>query len=328
MKALIILAAFLLIPIIMKFQEGALTTEVIPTLAKEVEVLLANEGVTAPQVRMSYLDATISGHIQSWQAAEEVTGKVLALRGVRRVNNELTIRGSLRATRQGETVLVSGLVPEGWGLSLTEDDGRFDLSNLRERERTLLDSKDSLAWGSFLKSYFQGTGHRSCEFDGQELILTGEATPSLAKSLSAAAAKVVPPDSVQASFQLYPSPYHYPLRVVESPLDGEALRELQRYLLEHPVTFQEGTTAYTATGEELLNDLVGRMLASDSGLQFIVGSYPRVGGASDRLAPQRAQAVRSHLIAAGIPATSLEAATYEMTEDSSEFAGQVEVLLR
>lgn len=326
MKVLIIFATLLLVPIIMKFQEETLNSRVLPILTTQAEELLARGGVADSYVEINYMDATVGGRVESWATAERLTKQVLSLRGIRQVTNQFLVRGSMQATRKGGLVMVSGMIPEGWLNGLGNESGKFDFSELQERDTTLLTVGSPLEWAAFLEQYFEGPGDRSFQFDGQRLILAGEATPELAKTITKTASALVGADAVEPHFQLHPSRYHFSLREVESPLDGEALRALQRSLLESRISFQPGTTTLNQAGEKVLQDLVAQFLSGNSGLQFVIGAYPEPGG--DKLALARAEVVMDRLVDAGLPAVSLQATAYEMTEDSSGFAGQVEVLLR
>lgn len=326
MKILIIIVTLLLVPIVMKLQQKTFENRVLPVLTAQVAAVLSEEEVSAPEVEVAYLDATIGGGVDDWATAERVEERVLALAGIRKVTNRLLVRGNLKAAREKKSIIVVGLVPEGWPDDLKSGSDEIDLSKLQERATTTFALGDSLEWGRFIAQYFERPGSRAFHFNGETLFLTGEATPSLAKDLVQAAISQVGAEKVSAQFQLYPSQSHFTLREVESPLDGEALRSLQRSLLEGRISFLSGESELSETGEGVLAELANQILTSNSGLQFIIGAYPDSLGQD--LALKRAQEVKNRLVAAGLPETSLAVTVYEMTEESREFAGQVEILLR
>ena len=82
-KSFVVLAILLLIPSIGYFHRQIFLSELKPRLERQVEGILKEEGVVDPGVRLDYLDAFISGAVDSDSQRARVVARVDALSGVR-----------------------------------------------------------------------------------------------------------------------------------------------------------------------------------------------------------------------------------------------------
>ena len=83
MKGFVLLAILLLIPSVGYFQRQIFLERLQPGLEKQVEGLLREERVVDPGVRLDYLDAVISGAVDSEEQRTRVVARVDALPGSR-----------------------------------------------------------------------------------------------------------------------------------------------------------------------------------------------------------------------------------------------------
>ena len=102
MKSFVVLAILLLIPSIGYFHRQIFLSELKPRLESQVEGILKEEGVVDPGVRLDYLDAIISGAVDSDAQRARLVARVDALSGVRVVGraSELRAPGWLRVERE------------------------------------------------------------------------------------------------------------------------------------------------------------------------------------------------------------------------------------
>ena len=125
MKSFVVLAILLLIPSIGYFHRQIFLSELKPRLEREVEGILKEEGVVDPGVRLDYLDAFISGAVDSDSQRTRVVARVDALSGVRVVGraSELRAPGWLRVERERGRFRASGVVSEDLVVELAAPPG-------------------------------------------------------------------------------------------------------------------------------------------------------------------------------------------------------------
>jgi outer membrane protein OmpA-like peptidoglycan-associated protein len=329
MKLLIILATLLLVPIVMKFQHQSLRLREVPGQIARIEALLEKNGVTAPEVEIQYFDATLRGGVANLTMVERLEGEVVAMPGIRRVVNELQVRSAFSFFREDDQLFAEGVVPEGWRSELVAGQNAVDLANLKEQSSATLSLGDATVWGLFIDRFFDQAGARKMAFDGEELELSGEATPQLARDLTVAAVRLTGRERLEVAFETFPSRFHFPSREVASPLEGEALRALQRSLLEETIPFQDGSSNLNDTGSARLQGVAEELQALDASVLLVVGTHPESKSEDAmRLARQRAEVAKRNLVAAGLSPASLETMVYEMTKENREIRGQVEILVR
>lgn len=326
MKALIILATLLLVPIVMKFQQQEVSKSARTEAPQRVGAILLRNGVLEPTVAVNFLDVSIGGLVANEEKAEKVSREVDALRGLRLTDNRLKVQGWLQVGRnpQGQAY-AQGAVAPGWVRDGLNWQSKVDTTQLKEEKSIVMSGPHPAAWGVFADEFLAEKGQREFLFRSSKLTLSGEATPSLAERLAKSAGELVPGVELAADFDLHPSPWHYRSRVVESSASGEALRSLSRALADTKIEFAEGSSQLSSQGEKSLTTLAQLLVESQPGNKFILGSYPdELGG---ELGQQRAQAIRAALLQNAVPPEVLEVAVFEMTEDRGELGGQVELLV-
>ena len=83
MKGLVLLAIVLLIPSIGYFHKQHFQNSLQPGLELQVREILKAEGVVSPGVKLNYLDAVISGTVDSDEQRTRVEARIDALSGIR-----------------------------------------------------------------------------------------------------------------------------------------------------------------------------------------------------------------------------------------------------
>ncbi|MBK1833915.1 BON domain-containing protein [Roseibacillus ishigakijimensis] len=327
MRVLIVLAALLLVPLLLKFQTRAYREESLPRRVAEVEALLRAEGVGEPRVTVDYLDVTIAGFVQQEADARRIGQLVSALPGARLADNRLVVEGWLRFRREKEEISLRGIVPTGWREELLSALGDQTVGELAERAEVTLAGKDAAAWRAWLQAFFQPPGERAFALLGSRLSLEGEATPAMAEEILQQARSLGEEVRVSDVLLRFPSFYHFPSRTSESPLEGEALRGLSRQLVEWTLRLDASGEALTAESASLLPRLHGILQEQSEEVTFVIGAHPTEGESSAQ-ARARAAVVRSLLVSQGLAEERLKIVPFEMTEAGSELAGQVEVLVR
>lgn len=327
MKALIILAALLLVPIVMKFQQQEVRKSARTEAPQRVGEILLRNGVIEPTVAVNFLDVSIGGVVANEEKAKKVSQEVDALRGLRLTDNRLKVQGWLQVGRDSQgQVYARGAVAPGWVKDGLNWQSKVDTSKLSEEKSILMAGPHPAAWGVFADEFLAEKGQREFLFRSSKLTLSGEATPSLASRLAKSAGDLTPRLELEEDFDLQPSTWHYPSRITESSASGEALRSLSRTLADTALEFSEGSAQVSSQSAESLTKLAKLLVESQPGNRFILGSYPDEIGAE--LGRQRAQAVKVALQQNGVPPEVLEVAVFEMTEDRGKLRGQVELLVR
>ena len=122
MKSFVVLAILLLIPSIGYFQRQIFLNRLQPGLTKQVEEILEQEGVSEPGVRLDYLDAVITGAVDSEEQRTRVVARVDALPGLRVVGkaSELRAPGWLHIERKEGRFVASGVVSDNLVVQLDD----------------------------------------------------------------------------------------------------------------------------------------------------------------------------------------------------------------
>ena len=316
------LAVFLLIPIVMKFQVQSVLESSVPQTSQEVLALLQKEGVVEPWVSLDYFEATIGGFVTSQQEAEAVVAKIEGIRGVGSVVTELTVSGELKISRQGGRFFAEGLVPASWQELVLAEQADLDVSALKSKESIVFPGANPAGWGLLMDYLFQSSGERQLWLRGQGVVLSGEATPKLKEKINFYLARLGGELEAEFEWEVFPSRYHYPSRIIQSPVEGEPLRSIQRQLRED--VFQFEGQELSRERQSALADLAATMVAHKK-VRFVLGGYP----AEDftNLGKARALEIKRRLVSQGVSAERLQVVPFEMTEDRRGLAGQVELLV-
>lgn len=325
MKILIILAAALLVPIMMKFQAQTILSQSNPKTTKRVGDVLKASNVADPSASMYYLEATISGLVATEAESSAIVDKIQKIRGVSSVDNLLVIQGWLKLARTKNQITVEGVVPSGWRGELLKGQADATTSGLQWRDSVRLAGKSAVAWGLFIDQFFQSEGNRALKLLSSQLSLSGETTPSEFEVLRKNSASLGDSIVLNNKMLLRPSRYHFESRTLKSPIEGEPLRALSQKLADSNLFFEPKSSTLSSDSRSAVNQLSALIVQFDRNITFVIGGHPDSFG--EGLARQRAQKVRALLVENGVAARRLEIVPFDMTEDSGRFSGQVELLV-
>jgi len=332
-KGFVILAILLLIPSIGYFHRQIFLSELKPSLEKQVEEILKEEGVVDPDVRLDYLDAVISGAVDSDSQRVRVVARVDALSGVRVVDHgsELRAPGWLRVERERGRFKASGVVSEDLVVELapplkTRSGWDADL----ERQTFVVDPEGVETWREFLAYYFREQGDRSVELRKGGLMLGGDTTSGLRIDWLSKASEVVSRDMVSDEFVLRSSQYHFPGYQPESLQDGTVLEQLRRKLNDCVVTFRPGSDELQSGDRDKVIIAARAIITAGEGARYAVGGHPaRDGNATEnsRLARLRAETVGKILVDQGVLLRQVETLSFGVAPGGDR-DNQVEIMVK
>ncbi len=327
-KFLIVLSTLLMIPVIMKFQTETFLQSGQPKLRQAVSAVLEKHGVVTPEVELTYFDATIRGSVGSEETAQDIARDIAQIGPVRLVKNQLAITGWLEVQQRRGVVTVSGLVSPRWQKEALKGLVKVNTDQLRTKTEINLFGKSAASWGIFLDRFFQESAERTVDFRDNHLILTGSATPSDTAEIDQLITNLGLKDYSSNHLKLMPSRYHFPLRKVGSNIEGEPLRSLAQKLTNLTLEFEAKTVRLTKEGEDNLQKLTALFLETPKEVQFVIGVHPSKNEIEKgRVVEKRVQKIADKLIQKGIEQERLHLVPFEMTEDNSELAGHVEILI-
>lgn len=288
--------------------------------------LLNEEGVIAPEVDLQYLDASISGLVETDAKAQSIGRKVESIRGVRLVENGLIARGFLEVKRLNGQLTATGSLPLNWREEVFKEQSEIDTSGLKASNTTTIEGIRAVSLGLVIDSVFEKDGNRSLKIQGNLLSLNGESTPQEGARYEKLVKSLGQKVELDSSLTLYPSSYHFESREISSPIEGESQRSLSQQLTDKTVKFSAGTSSLTTESREKLQEIALLLQRAELGVEFVLGCHPDQAGAE--LARNRAKTAHQFLVESGMNSDRVEVVTFEMTEEESEFLGQVELLVR
>jgi len=327
------LAVVLLIPSIGYFHKQHFLNHLKPGLEAQVKDVLEAEGVVAPVVHLDYLDAVISGRVDSNEERARVIATVDALAGVRMTGKgkRLHTYGWLRIERRRGRFTATGVVSGGLAVRLPDplemmegwDDGL-------ERRKIVEDPGGIRDWGEFLLYYFGEPGDRSVKLQMGGLTMRGDATTGLRSDWLSKASEVVSKDMVVADFNLRPSVCHFPGYQPLSLTDEAVLEQLWRQLDSNVVTFRPGSEQLlSADRDKVILAARAIITAGEKGL-YVVGGHPARDGnatANSQLARLRAEVVAKILVDHGVAAGQIEIVSFSVASEGDR-DNQVEIVVK
>jgi hypothetical protein len=325
-KFLIPLAALLMIPIIARFQTRTILEKSNPDTLLLVQEALADGNVSQPQASIEYLDVSIEGVVKSEKQAALVAERVNDIRGVRLAHNRLVVQGWLEIDHLGEQPVAQGLVPSDWAPELFKGQPQLNREQLETRAAIQMAGENAVAWGLLIDELFQSGKGRTLALEGNRLRLAGEITPLEREALRGLEANLGREIVVEDNFALKPSRYHFQSHQVQSPIEGEPLRSLRQRLADCVIEFPSGSSALSSDSRNQLTELASWLITKSPEAKFVIGSHP--ANENQTLDLQRATSVKNHLSENGVASERMEIIPFEMTEDGSGLAGQVEILIR
>ncbi|NNC88078.1 MAG: OmpA family protein [Akkermansiaceae bacterium] len=327
-----LLTALLLVPSMAYFQKLAFEGTLRDRLRAQVEAVLASEGVEGATVRMTWLDATIAGNVESEARRLEVAEVVDRVRGVRlpREGNRLRAQGWLEIERAGGRWSVRGVMPRDFELELPAgavvDEESLDV----RRSSYVVAPAGIFDLGGFLREFFKGPGSRSVVLRSGRLLLRGDATAGLRADWLAMASAVVGKESVDEDFVLYPSPYHLPGYAPFTVRDVTELEMLRAQFQSGAVIFEPGEVDVPISESGKISKAATAILSAGERSRYVVGGHvPAEGDAAgaEELALRRAEAVVGLLREYGVPEERLEAAIFGRGKAGGR-EGHVEILVK
>lgn len=324
MRALIILATVLLVPIVMKFQARELLIRSNPETAAKVTRLLELNGVIDAQASVRYLEASILGSVGSESESLALEKKVKALQGVSFVENQLVVTGWFEFKKNEGSLVAKGVVPVAWKKEILNGQPEMEVYALKTRERLRLMGKNPVVWGLFIDRFFELEGGRELSLKGRNLVAKGEVLPSELKELVESSRSLGPEVDFESKMKEWPSRFHFKFRQLESEIEGEPLRSLARLLSEKQIAFQSETVEFSAGSEDFISALITALQGARSGVSFVLGVYPDEAG--QELARRRAKRLKERLLSAGLDDSLIELVTFEPVGE--EVIGLAELLIR
>ena len=333
MKGFVLLAILLLIPSVGYFQRQIFLERLQPGLEKQVEGVLREERVVDPGVRLDYLDAVISGAVDSEEQRTRVVARVDALPGIRVIGqvSELRAPGWLRIERQEGRFVAKGVVSEDLEVKLDgplKAEPGWDAS--LERRTFVVDPDGVESWAEFLTYYFKEQGNGSVELSKGRLIMGGDASSGLRVDWLSKASEVVPKDMVSEDFTLVSSPYHFPGYQPQSVWDKTVLEQLRRKLNDSVVTFRPDSGELQRADRDKVILAARAIITAGEGARYAVGGHPaRDGNATEnsRVARLRAEVVGKILVDHGVPAGQIETVSFGVVSVGDR-DNQVEIMVK
>lgn len=246
---------------------------------------------------------------------------------------------TLSIQRQGHTIRITGLLPEGPlkkalvdAIEASPYDWKVDADGLKTSpyvQDEPFDKPEPLA--AFVKSYFDTPAPGSFELgpDGQPK-LAGPATHALEAGWLQLLRAVTGPAKVHADFTYHTSIYQLPGGAIQSPLAPDFIDTLKKELAGTVIEFPRGSKIIQPEEATKLAALSSILLTAGPALRLVVGGHPDpngLPGVEASIARLRAEAVLEFLLEMGIPTTHIEAIAFETTDDASR-AGTVEILIQ
>ena len=333
MKGLVLLAIVLLIPSIGYFHKQHFQDSLQPGLEIQVREILKAEGVVSPGVELNYLDATISGTVDSDEQRSRVEARIDALSGIRmmREGKRLRAPGWLRVARRANRFTARGVVSKDLVVRLHDARGmESGWDEELERREFVVDPGGIERWQEFLAYYFKEQGDRSVELRKGRLIMRGDATAGLRSDWLSKASEVVGKDMVLDFLEMRSSLYHFPGYQPDSLSDGTVLGQLRRKLEASVVTFRPGSGQLQTADRDKVILAARAIITAGENVRYAVGGHPaRDGNATEnsRMARLRAEVVVKILVDSGVTAGQIEVAPFGVAPETDR-DNQVEIVVK
>ena len=246
---------------------------------------------------------------------------------------------SLAVSRAGSTLLVSGELPlaapkQEW-LAVLEKaaPGTAIDSHELASGAYVQDARfaNGPAMAAFLQSFFASPGAASFSASARKISLAGKATPSQQSEWLTLVEPVAVGADLDAQLELFPSPYHFPGRQMESKLPPDTLAILEDVLAASSVNFGPGYATPDAGEQAKLTAAATSITAAGPQARIIVGGHvDSTGNPKDNetMARRRAENVISELVGKGVSPEILELAVFEPVPGGSERSRQVEFIVK
>ena len=332
-KGFVVLAIVLLIPSIGYFHRQHFLNHLKPGLEAQVKEVLKAEGVVDPVVHLDYLDAVISGRVESNEQRARVTAGVDALSGVRMTGKgkRLHTYGWLRIERRGERFTATGVVSEALAVRLPDPLEMMEEWDEGLKRREIVEDPGGVGdWGEFLLYYFREPGDRSVKLQMGGLTMHGDATAGLRSDWLSKASEVVSKDMVFDDFNLRPSALHFPGYQPLSLTDEAVLEQLRRQLNANVVTFRPGSEQLLSVDRDKVILAARSIITAGEKVRYVVGGHPARDGnatANSQLARLRAGVVAKILVDHGVAAGQIEIVPFSVAPEGAR-DNQVEIVVK
>lgn len=252
--------------------------------------------------------------------------------------DDLRVKPWLQASRDSAgQIEVSGMLPADGtrarvmqALFLEEK----EVAGLQESLHTVTDGglADSRGLADFLRDYFSAPGARSFRVNERgESLLVGPLTRSMEVRWLAALRPVFGGRRVEFQGQSYPSEYHMPGRVPESPLPPAQLTELSQMLSALRLSFSPRSFTPGPLEQASLAALAGQLVSAGPSLRLVIGGHPEPWGdaiSAAGMAKERARQVLAILVEQGLPTQDVKIMAFDPVEGDMARPAEVEILIR
>lgn len=275
MKGLVLLAMLLMVPAMAYYQKHTYADELQAELEEEVRRVLSEEGVENPACQLVWLDARISGVVETADRRRAVGERVDQLPGLRlpERGNGLRVRGWIGLAREQGAWRAIGLMPKGFELEFLAGVEQETPWNEELESTDLVESPPQLAaWRRFLEGYFADPGNRSALLRGGRLVLAGEATVGTRSDFLASASRVVDKERVEDQLVVQPSVYHFAGYVPESSRSAGEVKRLREDLGGLTLRFGEGAAEVDVDERQGVAEVARVMLQTGERVRYVVGA--------------------------------------------------------
>lgn len=250
------------------------------------------------------------------------------------VNSQLEIvepkEGEISLQKVNGQILFDGEIPKNYPKEKLNYDSAGKVEN--SDFVALNKSADSAPFFDWVQSYFSPVGDRRLDLKGDQLTLSGVATPLLWNNWSREIGNFKF-GKVENNLSLYPSEYHYPGYKLESDLTAEEYRTFSAQLKALPIYFDLGQSQVKESEIEKVDKLTTLINSQNKSLKFLIGGHTDPSGnreINERLSNSRAQQVINQLSQRGVDANRFSIITFGATKSQGNAAldRRVELLIK
>lgn len=308
MKWLVIIIGLILFPLFVVWENNHFLSNLSPELNQQIDSELKKKVLPEVGYSLNYVDATLTGFVDTVEQRSEAGEIVNDIHGVRvrAKDNQIQIHPKLEIRATNNTLQTSGWLNP---TDTTALDTWFKGSEFTKKQ---LDSNPavsslSITQQSFLsqllKEFFALPGARSIQVSPKGLILTGDLTLLQLNEWEVSSKGWFKPSASMSQIKLYPSIYHFPGYKQQTVADTAGGKQLAKQLLENPIYFATGSAEVPPKEMPKVHAIITAIGQSDGKIEFIVGGHTDSTGSlltNMILGKQRAESVINWLVNSGI----------------------------
>ena len=308
MKWLVIIIGLILLPLFVVWENNHFHSNLSSELNQQINSALQKKALPEVKYSLNYVDATLTGFVDTVEQRSEAGNIVNDIHGVRvrAKDNQIQVHPKLEISRNN-----SALQASGW-LNPTDTTALDTWVTRSELQKEQLDSNPvvsslSLDQQSFLsqllKEFFALPGARSIQVSPKGIILTGDLTLLQLNGWEESSRGWFDPRASLSQIKLYPSIYHFPGYKQQTVADTAGGKQLAKQLLENPIYFATGSAEVSPTEMPKVQTIATTIGQSGEKVEFIVGGHTDSTGSLQTnmaLGKQRAESVINWLVNSGI----------------------------